>query len=84
MTRFLVLVMRTPHFDAGLIDAHRGFLDGLRREARLELAGGFADRSGGAYLLHAESLAAAQAIAAGDPLVAAGASLATVHEWHAA
>ncbi|HOV59200.1 MAG TPA: YciI family protein [Rhodanobacteraceae bacterium] len=84
MTRFLVLVMRTPRFDAGLIEAHRAFLDALRREGRLELAGGFADRSGGAYLLRADSLPAAQAIAAGDPLVAAGASVATVHEWHAA
>lgn len=82
--RYLVLVMRTPAFDAALIEAHGRFLDGLRAEGRLELQGPFTDKSGGAYLLRAGSLADAQAIVARDPLVLSGSSRATIHEWVAA
>jgi hypothetical protein len=51
MKRYLVMVMRNPQFDATLIAAHGAFLDDLRRQGRLELAGPFSDGSGGAYLL---------------------------------
>lgn len=83
MSRYLVLVMRKPVFDAALIEPHRQFLAGLRADGRIELSGAFTDGSGGAYLLRASSLDEATAIAHGDPLHAAGASAIAVHEWSA-
>lgn len=83
MKRFLVTVMRTPDFDAGLVDAHRTFLDDLRGRGRLELAGPFTDQTGGAYILRAEDLEQARVLAFDDPLHVAGASRVTVHEWSA-
>jgi len=83
MNRYLVLVMRNPDFDASLVDAHLRFLDDLRAQGRVELSGGFSDRSGGAWLLRAASLDEATAIAHRDPLHLAGASTVTLHEWNA-
>jgi uncharacterized protein YciI len=83
VNRYLVILLRTPAFDAGLIAAHAAFLDDLRAAERLELAGPFADQSGGAYLMRAESLDQARELAFGDPLHAAGASAVTVYEWQA-
>ena len=80
--RHLVLVLRRPGFDAGLLPAHAAFLDGLRERGVLETSGGFTDGSGGAYLLRGVAgLAQAQDIAASDPLAVHGASDVTVHEW---
>lgn len=80
--RYLVLLMRRPGFDEALIAPHIAFLDALRAEGRLELNGGFGDRSGGAYLLRGvDSLAEAEAIVARDPLAVHGASDIVVHEW---
>ena len=79
--KYLVLTMRTPRFDASVIEPHRRFLDDLRLQGRLELTGPFTDKSGGAYLLRARSLAEANAIVARDPLVTAGASQVSVYEW---
>lgn len=84
MNRYLVLVMRNPGFDASLVAAHREFLAALREEGRIELAGGFADRSGGAYLLRAISADEARTIALRDPLHLHGSSTITVREWIAA
>jgi len=84
MKRYLVLVMRNPGFDPALIEPHRGFLAELRAQQRIELSGGFGDRSGGAYLLRAESLADATQIAHHYPLHRSGASQVTLHEWDAA
>jgi uncharacterized protein YciI len=81
--RYLVLAMRTPAFDASVIEPHRRFLDVLRAQGRLELTGPFTDKSGGAYLLRAGSLAEANAIVAADPLATSGASRISVHEWAA-
>ncbi len=82
--RYLVLVMRRPGFDPVLLPQHAAFLAGLRTQGLLELAGGFDDRSGGAYLLRGVAdLAAAEAIAAADPLVVGGASTAHVRGWRA-
>lgn len=82
--RYLVLVMRNPGFDTSLIDAHLRFIDDLRAQQRVELSGGFGDRSGGAYLLRAESLDEARALAERDPLHLHRASTITIHEWNAA
>lgn len=80
--RHLVLVLRRPGFDAGLLPAHAAFLEGLRARDLLETSGGFTDGSGGAYLLRGVTgLAQAQDIAASDPLAVHGASDVTVHEW---
>jgi uncharacterized protein YciI len=81
--RYLVLVMRLPAFDAAVIEPHRRFLDELRADGLLELQGPFTDKSGGAYLLRATSLARANAIVARDPLVTSGASRVCVYEWAA-
>ena len=92
MNRYLVLVMRNPGFDTRLVPAHREFLGNLRAQQRIahlanvlrqELAGGFGDASGGAYLLRAASLADARAIAERDPLHVEHASIVTVYEWNA-
>ena len=83
MTRYLVMVMRTPQFQGAAIAPHQAFLEALRRNGQLELAGPFTDKTGGAYLIRAESLAAAQAVAFSDPLHTTQSSLVTVHEWNA-
>lgn len=81
--RYLILVMRTATFDAAAIESHQRFLDELRARGALELQGPFADQTGGAYLLRAQSLADAHAIAARDPLIVTGSSRASVYEWMA-
>lgn len=81
--RFLVMLLRTPQFQPALIGAHQAFLQSLRDSGQLELAGPFADKSGGAYLLKAASLQAAQALAFTDPLHTSGSSLVTVYQWDA-
>jgi len=81
--RFLVMARRRPQFDPAVIAPHLAFLDALREQGVLELAGPFGDRSGGAYLLRAADLATATALAHGDPLHTRGASQVTVYEWDA-
>ena len=82
--RHLVVLIRRPGFDEGLVAPHIAFLEALRAQGLLELSGGFADSSGGAYLLRGvPDLAAARGIAQRDPLVVHGASDLTVHEWNA-
>lgn len=82
-TVYLVLAMRLPGFTDAVVQRHRDFLDALQAEGRLQLTGGFADGSGGAYVLcNLDSLAQAQAIVATDPLVTMQASALSVHEWN--
>ena len=83
MKRYLVLAMRKPAFDPTALGPHDAYLARLRAQGRLDMAGPFADRSGGAYLLWADSLEAATAIAHADPLHATGSSELVVHEWSA-
>ena len=82
MYRYLVMTVRTPQFQASVIDAHYAFLERLRQQGKLELAGPFSDKSGGAYLIRAASLAEARDIAYRDPVHTSGSSLVTVYEWH--
>ena len=84
MKRFLVLTLRRPQFDPALIAPHYAHLDALRLRGALELYGPFGDRSGGAYVLRAESLEQAQAMAFADPLHITGASEVSVREWNTA
>ncbi|GAA3911649.1 YciI family protein [Luteimonas lutimaris] len=83
MKRYLVLTLRKPAFDPAMIEPHYAHLDRLRAQGRLELAGPFSDRSGGAYLLLAGSLDDAIAAAHADPLHESGSSEVIVHEWDA-
>ena len=82
MNRYLVMAMRKPEFSDAVIAPHLEFLDQLRQAGQLEMTGGFSDRSGGAYVLLVESLAAAKAIAEVDPLTTSGSSVVTVYEWN--
>lgn len=82
ITRYLVLAMRTPSFDAGVIAPHQAFLQSLRERGQLLVTGGFSDSSGGAYVLeNVSDLGAAEAIVAADPL-SEGGSVLTIHEWN--
>lgn len=83
MKRFLVIALRRPDFDASVVAPHQAFLEDLRARGLLDMTGGFADGSGGAYLLSGiGTLAGAQAIVAADPLALQNASDLVVHEWH--
>jgi uncharacterized protein YciI len=80
---YLVMAMRKPGFSDAVVQPHRDFLADLRGQGKLLLTGGFADGSGGAYILqHVDSLDAAKALVARDPLVLQDASTLTVHEWN--
>ncbi len=83
MYRYLVLTHRTPNFQASVVDQHYAFLNRLREQGKLELAGPFTDKSGGAYILRAENLGEAKAIAWSDPVHTTNSSLVTVYEWNA-
>jgi uncharacterized protein YciI len=83
MFRYLVLTFRTPQFQPSVIDAHYAFLDRLRQQGQLELAGPFTDKSGGAYLIKAASLEEARTLAFSDPVHTSKSSVVTVHEWNA-
>lgn len=83
MPRYLVMTLRTPTFDAARIPDHYAFLDALRAQGRIELAGPFADHSGGAYLLLADDLDEAMTRAHDDPLHKSGSSRISVREWNA-
>lgn len=81
MNRYLILLIRRPHLDPAVVPLHLAFLEGLREEGRVELSGGFSDKSGGAYLLHAADLTEATAIVQDDPAHVSGGWDITVYEW---
>ncbi|MFC5740688.1 YciI family protein [Dyella tabacisoli] len=83
MNRYLILVMRRPQFDPAMVRPHQDFLEGLRAGGRIELSGPFGDKTGGAYLLHADSFEEALAIVHTDPAYISGGWEMTVYEWHA-
>lgn len=83
MKRYLVLLIRRAHLDQAVIPLHLAYLAGLRERGQLELSGGFSDKSGGAYVLHADDLAEATAIAHNDPAHVSGGWDITVYEWQA-
>jgi uncharacterized protein YciI len=81
--RYLVLTIRKPQFNDSVVPAHYSFLQSLRDRAVLEQAGPFTDRTGGAYVIRAESLDRASEIARQDPLHLHDCSEVTVREWDA-
>lgn len=82
MNRYLVMMMRRPECDSAVVPLHRQFLQSLRDEGRNEMSGGFSDKSGGAYLLRAESMDAAWEIVRRDPAHTSGGWDVTVYEWN--
>lgn len=80
--RYLVLALRTPRFSDAVVAPHVAFLEALRAEGKLEMTGGFSDRTGGAYVLNVASLEEAEALVAKDPLATSDASLLSVYEWN--
>jgi len=82
MKRFLVMLMRRPQLDLAVVPLHQRFLESLREQGRNEMSGGFADKSGGAYLLRAPSLEEALMIAHSDPAHTSGGWDVTVYEWN--
>jgi uncharacterized protein YciI len=68
MIRYLITTIRTPQFQPSVVDEHYAFLDRLRQQGKLELAGPFTDKSGGAYIVKAANLEEARSIAFSDPL----------------
>lgn len=83
MNRYLVMAMRRAHADLAIVPRHVAYLDALREQGTLEMAGPFGDKSGGAYLLCVENLEQANAIAHADPAHVSGGWDITVHEWAA-
>ena len=60
---------------------HGRHMFGLYTKKALKRGGPFTDTTGGAAVLEAESLAAAQALVDADPVVAAKVFVAEVHSW---
>ncbi|MBJ7537459.1 YciI family protein [Marinomonas transparens] len=83
MLRYLVMAFRTPEFQTSVVDDHYAFLDRLKQEGKLELAGPFTDKSGGAYLIKAANMEEAESIAFSDPVHTTQSSVVTVYEWNA-
>ncbi len=83
MALYLVTAFRTPQFRTAVLAAHHAFLESLRQQRKLELAGPFTDKSGGAYIIRADNLEAARALAFRDPLHTTKSSTVTVYEWNA-
>ena len=81
--KYLVLTLRKPQFDDTVIPAHYAFLQSLRDGDILEQAGPFTDRSGGAYVIRADSIERARELAEQDPLHLHDCSDVTVREWDA-
>ncbi|HLZ62862.1 MAG TPA: YciI family protein [Ktedonosporobacter sp.] len=81
MPRFLIILTRTPSFSTDTLAGHRAHIAILREAGQLLMYGPFSDSTGGAYLMHAESLAEAVRFAHADPLIKSGASTCVVKEW---
>lgn len=81
--KYLVITKRLPVFDPLIVPEHYRFLDQLRDDAVLELAGPFTDKTGGAYVLRANNLDEARQLAEQDPLHVNQCSTITVQEWDA-
>jgi uncharacterized protein YciI len=83
MQRYLVMMFRRPQVDLAVVPLHQRFLENLRAQGRNEMSGSFGDKSGGAYLLRAESMEEALKIAHSDPAYTSGGWDITLYEWNA-
>jgi len=62
-------------------DKHLSYLEELKKQGKLLLAGRFSDGTGGAYILVAESIGEAERIAKADPYHSSGVRRYTLKEW---
>ena len=83
LNRYLIITTRKPSFQLSAVTDHFAFLDTLRARGQLELSGAFTDKTGGAYVLLANTLEEATDIAFADPLNTTNSSAIMVHEWAA-
>jgi uncharacterized protein YciI len=83
MNRYLVMLFRRPQVDPTVVPLHQQFLEDLRAQGRNEMSGPFGDKTGGAYLLRAESMGEALKIAHSDPAHTSGGWDVTLYEWNA-
>ncbi|MFI6167016.1 YciI family protein [Nocardia sp. NPDC051052] len=81
MKKYLVMAMRTPGFDAAVLQPHKDFLKQLSERGHLVESARFTDGTGGAYFIAAENLDAARELAFADPVHTTGSSDVTVYEW---
>ena len=81
--KYLVMTIRKPTFEDSVRGEHYAFLQDLRDRGILEQAGPFTDTTGGAYVIQAENLDEARAVALEDPVHLRKCSTVTVHEWDA-
>jgi uncharacterized protein YciI len=82
LRRYLVMLFRRPQVDPAVVPLHQQFLEDLRAQGRNEMSGAFGDKSGGAYLLRAESMEDALKIAHSDPAHTSGGWDITLYEWN--
>jgi uncharacterized protein YciI len=83
---YLVIYRAGPAWKAGVPEGeqlreHGRHMFGLHLKKALKMAGPFVGTTGGAAVLEAESLAAAQALVDADPAIAAKIFVAEVHGW---
>jgi len=82
LTLFVIQLRATgAPMTRALVEAHVAFLRELEREGRLVLAGPLRDRDAGMIVIRAESLLAAESIAARDPFITSGARTAELMTW---
>ena len=82
MKTYLAITLRQPAFNPDCLAPHFAFLDTLRQSGVLIMAGGFSDKSGGAYAFKAENYEKAQALVETDPVVTTHSSSITLYEWN--
>ena len=82
-TRYVALLHPIPGMttDIAAIRAHVAWLRSLQAAGSLELAGPFADGSGGMVILRADTAAEAEAIARSDPFVRSGLRRLDLRVW---
>lgn len=82
-TRYVALLHPVPGVtaDTAAIRAHVAWLRSLQAAGSLELAGPFADGSGGMVILRAETAVQAEAIARSDPFVQSGLRRLDLRAW---
>jgi uncharacterized protein YciI len=83
LKQFLVIIERKPSFTGESLQGHRDFLLKLKKDNVLKVAGGFEDRTGGAYVIQADSLEEAEKIVNGDPMKIENHSIYSLKEWNA-
>jgi uncharacterized protein YciI len=83
LKQFLVIIERKPSFTGKSLQGHRDFLQKLKNDNVLKVAGGFVDQTGGAYVIQVDSLEEAVKIVNRDPMKIEKHSIYSLKEWNA-